>query len=61
MQKVSMNIKEAAELLGVSVSTMYTAVRENNVPHVKIRGRIIFHRETLEKFLRGEYQQAAQA
>ncbi|MFC5532254.1 helix-turn-helix domain-containing protein [Cohnella yongneupensis] len=54
MDKITLDIKEAAALIGVSHTTMYTAVREGQIPHKKVRGRILFHRDTIEAWLRGE-------
>jgi excisionase family DNA binding protein len=54
MQKLTLDIKEAAALIGVSHTTMYTCVREGQIPFVKVRGRILFHRDTIEAWLRGE-------
>lgn len=58
MEKITLDIKEAAALIGVSQTTMYTAVREGQIPFKKIRGRILFHRETIESWLRGELSEA---
>jgi len=51
MERITMSASEVAELLGVSVNTIYTMVRENEIPYRKVRGRILFHRETVEKWL----------
>lgn len=51
MQKVTLNVKEVAELLGVSITTVYTMAKENEIPCKKLRGRIVFHRETIDKWL----------
>lgn len=51
MIKVSLTVKEVAELLSVSTTTVYAMTREKEIPHKKIRGRIIFHRATIEKWL----------
>ncbi|MEV2910183.1 helix-turn-helix domain-containing protein [Paenibacillus larvae] len=54
MNKITLSVNEAAELLGLSNSTIYTMVREGQIPHLRVRGRILFHRDTIEKWLRGE-------
>lgn len=51
MEKVALSVDEVAELIGVSVTTIYTMVKQNEIPHKKVRGRILFHRETIEKWL----------
>lgn len=49
--KITLSVHEVAELIGVSTTTIYTMVRLNEIPYKKVRGRIIFHRETIEKWL----------
>lgn len=51
MEKVTLTVSEVAELIGVSTTTIYTMTRSNEIPHKKVRGRIIFHRETIDKWL----------
>ncbi|NTZ19900.1 DNA-binding protein [Paenibacillus sp. JMULE4] len=43
-----------AEFLGVSQSTIYAGVRETGpgrIPHVKVRGRILFQQEKIVEWL----------
>lgn len=51
MKRITLTVNEVAELLGVSVTTIYVMVRNNEIPHKKLRGKITFHRETIEKWL----------
>lgn len=51
MEKITLSVNEVAELIGVSITTIYTMVRQNEIPHKRVRGRIVFHRETIEKWL----------
>lgn len=51
MEKITLTVKETAELLGVSLTTMYAMVKANEIPHAKVRGKILFHRPTLEVWL----------
>lgn len=51
MQKITLSVNEVAGLIGVSVNTVYTMVRLKEIPHKKVRGRILFHRETIEQWL----------
>ena len=52
--KISLTVKEAAELLGLSKDTIYRMARENQLPHVRAGSRILFHRPRLEAWLAGE-------
>lgn len=51
--KIVLTVKEVAELLEVSTASVYTMVRENQIPHVRIRNAIRFHKETIETWLQG--------
>ncbi|WNN77026.1 helix-turn-helix domain-containing protein [Lysinibacillus capsici] len=50
-KKMTMSVDELAEELQVSKTTIYTMVSQNEIPHIKVRGRILFHRATIEKWL----------
>lgn len=51
MEKLTMSVEEVASELGVSKTTIYTMAREKEIPHTKVRGRILFHRPTIEHWL----------
>ncbi|WP_192715210.1 helix-turn-helix domain-containing protein [Paenibacillus sp. OAE614] len=51
-QKITYSVAELSELLGVSPDSIYTMVREKQIPFLRIRRRIIFHKETIEEWLR---------
>ncbi|MDB5053927.1 MAG: DNA-binding protein [Bacilli bacterium] len=61
MQKITLSVSEVAELLGVSSTSIYAMVREGQIPNKKIRARILFSREVIEAWLRGEYTEAKRA
>lgn len=50
-KKMTMSVEELAEELQISKTTIYTMVSQNEIPHIKVRGRILFHRTTIEKWL----------
>ena len=37
----------------VSLNTIYAMVREGQIPSVRVRGKVLFHRESIEKWLVG--------
>ncbi|PEP85321.1 helix-turn-helix domain-containing protein [Bacillus toyonensis] len=51
MEKITLTVKEVAELLDVSLTTVYSMTRMNEIPHARIRGKILFHRSTVETWL----------
>lgn len=51
MQPVTITVAEAAAYLGVSTDTIYEMVRRQEIPHIRIRRRILFRRDTLDAWL----------
>jgi excisionase family DNA binding protein len=45
---------QAAQLLGLSLATVDRLVKAGSIPHRKVGRRVLFCRETLVKWLRGE-------
>lgn len=54
LERITLTVYEVADLIGVSIGTIYTMARLNEIPHKKVRGRILFHKETIEKWLRND-------
>lgn len=48
-----LNIKEAAQYLGISSHTLYKLVERNEVPAAKVGGSWRLNRDALDQFLRG--------
>jgi len=51
MDKITMTPLEVASLLGISRTTIYSMIRFDEIPHSRIRGKIVFHKPTIEKWL----------
>lgn len=60
MEKITYSVNEVADLIGVSSTTIYTMVRLGEIPHKKVRGRILFHRGSIENWLSSEQEEVAQ-
>nr|WP_214631147.1 helix-turn-helix domain-containing protein [Paenibacillus agaridevorans] len=45
------SVLELSEYLGVSTDSIYTMVRENQIPFVRIRRRILFYRESINAWI----------
>lgn len=56
MTKITLDVKGVCGVLGVSTTTVYTMVRHGEIPHFKVRGKILFNRDVIEAWTRGEYQ-----
>ncbi|OAB26465.1 DNA-binding protein [Paenibacillus macquariensis subsp. defensor] len=52
--KIMMTVNELSENIGVSTDSIYAMVRENQIPYIRVRRRILFHKEMIEKWLRRE-------
>lgn len=56
MQKITLTVAEVAALIGVSPTTIYNMVAVNQVPHFRVRGKILFNRDIIEAWTRGEVE-----
>lgn len=50
MDRITLTVKETAELLGISLTTIYSLVKTNEIPHTKVKGKILFHRNMVENW-----------
>jgi excisionase family DNA binding protein len=44
------SVKEAAALLGISTITVYRGVEAGRIPHVRLKGRVLFDTQRLDQF-----------
>ena len=51
MEKLTITVPEAAQLLGVSRMTAYSAVREGTIPSLRIGRRVLVPRAALDRLL----------
>jgi excisionase family DNA binding protein len=51
MDKLTVTVSEAAQLLGVSRMTAYSAVREGTIPSLRIGRRVLVPRAALERLV----------
>lgn len=54
VKRITMEVKEVAAMLGVSTGTIYTMVRTEEIPHLRVRNRVLFNRAVIEAWARGE-------
>lgn len=59
MEKITLTVNDLTKMLGVSAATIYTSVREGDIPHFTVRGRILFNKEVIIAWTKGEYQHEA--
>ncbi|WP_010532475.1 helix-turn-helix domain-containing protein [Lentibacillus jeotgali] len=53
-------VKAAAEYLGVCEDTVYTMVRKKEIPHFRLRRRIMFSKEAIDNWIREQEQNNVQ-
>ncbi|WP_164219306.1 helix-turn-helix domain-containing protein [Virgibacillus sp. YIM 98842] len=53
-------VKDAAEYLGVHTDTIYTMVRQKEIPHFRLRRRIMFSKEAIDNWIREQEQNNVQ-
>ncbi|MBN6889938.1 excisionase family DNA binding protein [Cytobacillus horneckiae] len=58
MKRKTLTAQEIAEYIGVSIDTIYTMVREKQIPHVRVRRRIFFSIETIDSWMRDQEQKS---
>ncbi|WP_342489143.1 helix-turn-helix domain-containing protein [Cytobacillus sp. FSL W7-1323] len=61
MNRETLTVQEAAVYIGVCKDTIYTMVKEKQIPHVKARTRILFRVKTLDAWMREQEQQNLEA
>lgn len=54
IKKIILTPLEVSSLLGVSRTTIYKMVQEEQIPFFKVRGKILFNRDLIEEWTRGE-------
>ncbi|WP_088033469.1 helix-turn-helix domain-containing protein [Evansella clarkii] len=54
MQRQTMTVKEVADYIGVHTDTIYTMVREKQIPHLRVRARIFFSKETIDNWIKNQ-------
>lgn len=52
MERKTITAQEAADYIGVHIDTVYTMVRQKEIPHVRVRRRILFNRDTIDAWMR---------
>jgi excisionase family DNA binding protein len=52
--------QEVADYIGVHLDTIYTMVRQKEIPHFRVRRRILFSLETIDAWMREQEQKSCQ-
>lgn len=54
MERQTLTVKEVANYLGVHPDTIYAMVRHKEIPHVKLRNRIVFTKASIDQWIQEE-------
>lgn len=60
-QRATMTVKEVADYIGVHADTIYTMVRQKEIPHFKVRRRIFFSQESINAWMREQEKKSLEA
>ncbi|MCM3090173.1 MULTISPECIES: helix-turn-helix domain-containing protein [unclassified Cytobacillus] len=61
MQRSTLTAQEVADYIGVHPDTIYTMVREKQIPHFRVRRRIFFSLESINAWMRDQEQKSLEA
>ncbi|GLY11345.1 helix-turn-helix domain-containing protein [Pseudobacillus badius] len=56
MVRQTMTVQETADYLGVHTDTIYTMVREKQIPHFRVRRRIFFTVTAIDNWIQDQEQ-----
>lgn len=51
MERATLNVRETAAYIGISKDLVYGLVRENKIPCVRVGKRILFRKESIDKWM----------
>lgn len=52
MEKLTLNAQEVADIVGLSIDTIYKMTRQKEIPHVQFGRRVLYRRESIEQWLK---------
>lgn len=59
IKRSTLEAKEVAVYLGLSVDSIYKLAREKEIPHVKVGRRLLFKKDSIDRWL-SEMEEAGQ-
>jgi excisionase family DNA binding protein len=58
LTRKTVTAQEIAKYIGVHLDTIYTMVRQKEIPHFRVRRRILFSLETIDAWMREQEQKS---
>lgn len=60
MERMTMTAIEVARLLGVSKDLVYEMARKGQIPHIRVRRRLLFRRESIEQWIEAQERKSVE-
>lgn len=60
MERKTLTAQEVADYIGVHLETIYTMVRQKQIPHFRVRRRIFFSIETINNWMHEQEKKSLQ-
>lgn len=60
MERNTLTVQEIADYLGVHQDTIYTMVRQKQIPHFRLRRRILFSKITIDSWMKTQEENSCQ-
>ena len=60
-ERLVYSVYDLVDLLGLSISSVYKGINDNEIPHVRVGGRILIPKKMLEEWLSKRESQATEA
>lgn len=60
LQRNTLTTEEVAEYIGVHKDMIYTMVRQKQIPHFRVRRRILFNHETIDAWIQEQIKESVQ-
>jgi len=60
LERNTLTVQEIADYLGVHQDTIYTMVRQKQIPHFRLRRRILFSKITIDSWMKTQEENSCQ-
>lgn len=59
IERITMTPSEVSVMLGISTGTVYKMVREKEIPHFRVRSKILFNRDIITALTKEEFTKSS--
>lgn len=61
MERKTLTAQEAADYIGIHKETIYIMARKKEIPHIRIRRRVFFSKDSLDRWMQNLEQESVEA